>query len=291
MAAPCGDKKTDAAKRKGLGRAVEKYEKFRQKTVERIPRLDPEIQRLDSMYFGKAADHTAGRNQALAQLLSCLSLMRSLGDIARPQPVLKWSKAQVGAVHGTTDEPAAHCLPCQLWIDNAKPWDLVQSTLIDRKKLVQILQEEIFGHETILPLAFNLADTLSENNCLRGALVGACEYVIEHTKPQQRSGVLKRSGSGDILLTVADRPEAVNVGIDHQAVRDAYGVWQQLAAAAFAAAKDEADEGISHSGNDYTSDVLYILDKYEQSVETNVPPPRISDQWMWHFENDLWVPL
>jgi hypothetical protein len=36
-----------------------------------------------------------------------------------------------------------------------------------------------------------------------------------------------------------------------------------------------------------TGDVLYILDKYEQSL-TKVPP-RASDQGMWSFENDLWV--
>jgi hypothetical protein len=257
---------------------VRKYEEFRQK----------DVQRFDSAYSAKAASHTAGRNQALAQLLCCMSLMRSLGDIVRPQLVLTWSKAQVGAVIGTVDVPAAHCLPCQLWIDNTKPWDLVHSALVDRDKLSKILKEEIFGHETILPLPFNLADSLSEKNCLRGSLVAACEYVIAHTKPsQRRGGVLKRSGDGTILLRVEDRPDAANAGIDHQAVKDGYGIWQRQAAAAFAAAKEEAREGVRHNETDYTGDVLYILDKYEQSLSR--VPPRASDQWMWSFENDLWV--
>jgi hypothetical protein len=240
------------------------------------------------MYSVKAANHTSGRNQAVAQLLSCLSLMRSLGDISRPQPVLTWSKAQVGAVTGTVDEPAAHCLPCQLWIDNSKPWDLVQSALIDQAKLVKAMKEEIFGHETILPLAFNLADSLSEKNCLRGSLVAACEYVIAHTKPRQRkAGVLKRSGDGMILLTLEDRPEAATVGVDHHAVKDGYGIWQKEATAAFAAAKLEAGVGVRHKEKDYTADVLYIIEKYEQSLAR--VPPRVSDDWMWDFENDLWV--
>jgi hypothetical protein len=278
MAASCGDKKSDAPRRKGLGPAVRKYEEFRQK----------DVQRFDSAYSAKAASHTAGRNQALAQLLCCMSLMRSLGDIVRPQLELKWSKAQVGAVTGTVAVPAAHCLPCQLWIDNTKPWDLVHSALVDRGKLSKILKEDIFGHETILPLPFNLADSLSETNCLRGSLVAACEYVIAHTKPsQRRGGVLKRSGDGTILLKVEDRPDAANAGIDHQAVKDGYGIWQTQAAAAFAAATEEARKGVRYNETDYTEDVLYILDKYERSL-TRVPP-RASDQGMWSFENDLWV--
>jgi hypothetical protein len=202
--------------------------------------------------------------------------------------VLTWSKAQVGAVTGTVDHPAAHCLPCQLWIDNTKPWDLVRSALVDQGKLVKALREEAFGHETILPLPFNLADSLSETNCLRSALVAACGYVIAHTKQRQRrGGVLKRSGDGTILLKVDERPGAANAGIDHQAVRDGYRVWQEEAAKAFAAAKQEASEGITHKGVDYTADVLYILDKYEQSLAR--VPPRASDDWMWNFENDFWV--
>lgn len=163
------------ARRRSLGAAKRKYEEFRQKEVERF----------DSLYSAKAANHTAGRNQALAELLCCLSLLRSLGDIGRRQPLLTWSKAQVGSVAGTTAEPAAHCLPCQLWIDNAKPWDIVHSPLVNRSELTKCM-EEIFGHETILPLAFNLADSLSEKNCLRGALVIACEYVIANTNVRER---------------------------------------------------------------------------------------------------------
>jgi len=119
MSSGCGDKKAGAQRRKGLGAAVRKYEEFRQN----------EVQRFDSLYSIKAASHSARRNQAVAELLSCLSLMRSLGDISRQQPVIEWSKAQVGAVTGSTDTPAAHCLPCQIWIDNQKPWDLLHSHL------------------------------------------------------------------------------------------------------------------------------------------------------------------
>ncbi len=278
MAASCGDKQADAPRRKAPGAAVRKYEDFRQK----------DVQRFDSLYSVKAADHSAGRNQALAHLLSCMSLMRSLGDVARPQPVLTWSKAQVVTVFGTKITPAAHCLPCQLWIDNVKPWDLVHSTLVDQSKLSKILKDEIFGHETILPLAFNLADSLSEANCLRGALVAACEYAIAHTKPLQRQGgILKRSGAGEILLTVEERPGAANAGVDHPAVKAGYEVWRKQAAAAFAAAREEARGGVQYKDTDYTADVLYILDKYEQSLSKI--PPRASDQWMWSFENDLWV--
>jgi len=88
-------------------------------------------------------------------------------------------------------------------------------------------------------------------------------------------------------LTVADRPGAARAGIDHQAVKDGYGVWQKQAAAAFAAAQEEAEGGVFHSGTDYTADVLYILGKYEQSLSK--VPPRASDEWMWKFENNLWV--
>ena len=277
MVGSCGERKADVARRRSLGAAKRKYEEFRQKEVERF----------DSLYSAKAANHTAGRNQALAELLCCLSLLRSVGDIGRRQPLLTWSKAQVGSVAGTTAEPAAHCLPCQLWIDNAKPWDIVHSPLVNRSELTKCM-EEIFGHETILPLAFNLADSLSEKNCLRGALVMACEYVIANTNVRERqAGVLKRSGDGTILLTVADRPGAARAGIDHQAVKDGYGVWQRQAAAAFAAAQEEAEGGVFHSGTDYTADVLYILGKYEQSLSK--VPPRASDEWMWKFENNLWV--
>jgi hypothetical protein len=105
MQTPCGDKKMDAARRKSLGASVRKYEDFRQKTV----------QRFDQMYSAQANNHTAGRNQAIAHLLSCLSLMRSLGDIPHPQPILTWSKAQVFAVTGTIDANAA--LPAMSTLD------------------------------------------------------------------------------------------------------------------------------------------------------------------------------
>jgi len=278
MATPCGQKKIDAARRKGLGAAIRKYEEFRQKTV----------QRFDSMYFVQAVNHTSGRNQAVAHLLSCLSLMRNLGDIPRPQPVLTWSKAQVFTVTGSAEENAAHCLPCQLWVDNVKPWDLVRSQLVDRSRIAEMLRVEIFGHETILPLAFNLADSLSEDNCLRGALLAACAHVIAHTKPlQRRSGVLKRSGDGTILLTINDRPEAATAGIDHQAVKDAYRLWQNNAAEAYREAGWEAGQGVFREEKDYTADVLYLLEKYEESL-INLPA-RISDDWMWRFENEVWV--
>jgi hypothetical protein len=109
----------------------------------------------------------------------------------------------------------------------------------------------------------------------------------QHERPGEASRVLKRSGDGTILLTVADRPGAARAGIDHQAVKDGYGVWQKQAAAAFAAAQEEAEGGVFHSGTDYTADVLYILGKYEQSLSK--VPPRASDEWMWKFENNLWV--
>jgi len=278
MTGSCGDRKTDAGRRKSLGAEVRKYEDFRQKTV----------QRFDEMYSVKASNHTAGRNQAVAQLLSCLSLMRSLGDIDRSQPLFTWSKAQLFAVTGSTDDNAAHCLPCQLWIDNKKPWELVRSPLVNRDRMIEMLRVEIFGHETILPLAFNLADCLSEDNCLRGALVFACEYVVAHTIPKQRKGgVLKHGAGGLILLTVQDRPQATTAGVDHQAVMEAYRVWQEQARRAYQAAAEEAKGGVERAGKDYTNDVLYILDRYLRSLAE--VPPRACDAWMWKFENDLWV--
>jgi hypothetical protein len=62
MVGSCGERKADVARRRSLGAAKRKYEEFRQKEVERF----------DSLYSAKAANHTAGRNQALAELL-CLS--------------------------------------------------------------------------------------------------------------------------------------------------------------------------------------------------------------------------
>ena len=160
-------------------------------------------------------------------------------------------------------------------------------SLVDRDRLADLLREDVFGHETILPLAFNPADSLSEKNCLRGALVAASEHVIAHTKnTPRRNGVLRSSG-GTILLTLEDRPAAASAGIDHQAVRDAFSLWQKRATSAFHAAQEEAGEGIQHSGKDYTDDVLYILAKYLESLSQ--VPPRLTDQWMWQFENDLWV--
>ena len=142
-----------------------------------------------------------------------MSLMRSLGDIVRPQLELKWSKAQVGAVIGTVAVPAAHCLPCQLWIDNTTPWDLVHSALVDRGKLSKILKEEIFGHETILPSPFNLADSSPSELPSRLPCRGLRIRDRPHEAIAATSGVLKRSGDGTILLKVEDRPGAANAGI------------------------------------------------------------------------------
>lgn len=93
MTLSCGQRQADSARRRSLGAPVERYENFRQKSVMRFN---------NERYSAKAKDHMVGRSEGMAKLLSCLSVMRNLKRIARPQPVL----AAMGVLYGSTDYTA-----------------------------------------------------------------------------------------------------------------------------------------------------------------------------------------
>src|SRR5689334_21467628 len=94
--------------RKGLGRDETKLEKFRQgvgrNSVERFSN--------DAL---QAIDHDTGRNQAVAELLCYLSLIRNAGLLPKHATVTAiGAKLQSVRTGGGPGMQWAHCLPCGL---------------------------------------------------------------------------------------------------------------------------------------------------------------------------------
>ncbi|RMF91951.1 MAG: hypothetical protein D6736_04290 [Nitrospinota bacterium] len=267
--------------RRSLGREVTRTERFRQE----------QVQRFDFLYRIKAANHSTGRNEAVAELLCYLSLLRNAGTI-RQQAVVQWDKAHVQSISASqSGQVGAHALPCQILIDGQRPSDLLLADVLDRESIRHRLRM-LFGKVTVLPKIFNITDSRAEDNCLRGALVEACETVIRETQPVQRSaGVLRRGvglNYGEIELTRGDRPEAAGVGIDHAAVQSAYQVWCERARETFdrTIAVVEA-RGATMAGQDVSGEVIYILGQYRDSL-TRLPAI-LNDQRMYRLEEHLWV--
>ena len=121
----------------------------------------------------------------VAELLCYLSFMRTLNDIPVGAAV-NWDKAHVQAIRGSLESNAAHALPCQILVSSQYPWFWVKSKYIDQEHLRTSLRQ-IFGRVWILPKAFNLADCVAEANCLRGALVAACDKVIRDSRKREPS--------------------------------------------------------------------------------------------------------
>lgn len=272
----CGTKTRLPGRRQSLGADATRRENFRQVGIQRF-----------SSQHSQAADHSAGRNQAVAELLCHLSFLRTLGDIRADDPV-NWDRAHLQVRRGTTAENAAHRLPCQIVIRGVFPWDLVRSPLIDIPRM-QLRLRELFADVWQYPKAFNLADCEAEENCLRGALTDACQSVISETRPLvRRGGVLKHGPGNLILVKVEQRPGSESAGIDRNAVRMAWEVWRRLARKAFDRALAGVQAGgVTYAGSDFTEEVAYILARYRESLSRE--PPRLSDHMMHEMENDLWI--
>jgi hypothetical protein len=257
-------------RRRSLGAETTRRENFRQKLVERF----------DSDYRVKAANHSAGRNESVAEVLCFLSLLQNVGDIPL-NSVVAWSGAHRQAIKGDSKSDAAHCLPCQILINGSVP-----SAFVKRKGLdIQYVQQELdalFGKVVVLPKPFNLADSLAEASCLRASLVHACQVILRDTK---------NAGPRNIRRTVGFEPnvvETVPTGVDRKAVRAAYDLWVQESVRAFTRAGERANlEGVTY-GEDYTEDVIYILDKYRALA--SVEPAKFSNDNIGRLESSMWLP-
>lgn len=146
--------------RRTPGPGIRRYEEFRQKTVQHFESTAQQV-----------ANHCSGRNAAVAEVLCYLSLLRNAGAIPNNATV---SSAGAGfqSFRGSSDTPAAHCLPCQILINDKDP-----STLVANPRTALTLKS-LFGKCTLLPLAFNHADSAAEGSGLIEAFVWACEKVI-----------------------------------------------------------------------------------------------------------------
>lgn len=150
--------------RKAPGPGVRAYETFRQKTVER-----------DESMKAQARSHCYGRNAAVAEILCLLSHLRNGGAIGEtlhhPSVTAEAAKWQAPG-HGSQATPAAHCLPCQIYINGRDPASLA------RNPAVALAIRKLFGKTTVLPHVFNAADSAAERSGLKDAFVQACRHVI-----------------------------------------------------------------------------------------------------------------
>jgi hypothetical protein len=151
-------------------------------------------------------------------------------------------------------------------IDGRLPWDLVVSPEL-RTAEMQTALRKLFAHVSVLPLAFNLADSLAESHCLRGSLVAACQAAISRSKPV-RTGALVRSDGFDPSMRElrpdgSIRQEAA--GFDYEAVNFAYDLWREESTRSYRrAAAFAGTHGVIYAGEDLTDDVVYILGKYRE---------------------------
>lgn len=273
----CGPQVRLPGNRKRVGPGVARSENFRQKTV----------QRFDADYLFKAREHSAGRNGAVTHLLGIFSFLRNYGSIPANARV-DWDRAHVQAIKGDPNSDAAHNLPCQILVDGKFPWLLVSGEDIDVQHIVLALKSQ-FGAVYAAPKVFNRADSIAEENCLRGALVAACGDVIAKSKPIERgAGVLKRGVGvdyGTIQLSASDVSNP-GAGIDITAVGDAFQTWLRESRAAFDRAIEQVDQnGASSMGQDMTEDVIYILERYARAAqETFAPPSHVFSR----MEQDFW---
>jgi len=256
-------------KRRSLGAEITRREQFRQKQIERF----------DSAYRIKAVDHSAGRNESVAELLCIISLLKNVGDIPG-NSTMAWSAAQRQAIRGDRMSDAAHCLPCQILINGSVPSAFVKAEGLDSRYLKQEL-DALFGKVTVLPKPFNLADSLAEASCLRASLVHACQTILRGTKNTGPRNIRRAVGFEPNML------ETIPTGVDQKAMRTAYELWVQESARAFKRAAERANlEGVTY-GEDYTEDVIYILEKYRALV--SVEPAIFSNDNVGRLESSMWL--
>jgi len=264
------DKLPFLGQRRSLGAQTTRSEQFRQKQVERF----------DSDYRIKAADHSAGRNESVAELLCFLSLLQNVADIPL-NSTIAWSGAQRQAIAGDSRSDAAHCLPCQILINGSVPSAFVRANMLDVRHLKQEL-DALFGKVTVLPKPFNLADSLAEASCLRASLVHACQAILRDTRD---------AGPRNISRTIGFQPniiETVPTGVDQKAVRTAYDLWVHESTRAFTRASERAKkEGVTY-GQDYTEEVIYILDRYRALA--SLEPAKFSNDNIGRLESSMWIP-
>ncbi|NLI80261.1 MAG: hypothetical protein GX443_01035 [Deltaproteobacteria bacterium] len=257
--------------RSSPGPGVRKVENFRQKRVERF-----------ESSLAQVSNHCAGRNTAVAEVLCFLSLLRNSGRIPAGATVSS-SGARFQSIKGAAESPAAHCLPCQIYVNGRDP-----STLTSNSQAALAIRS-CFGKCTLLPLAFNHADSAAESNGLIQAFEQACREVIS--------------------------AEAGSYGrIDRERVRHAYdAVWCPLARQAYRAALSQKGSGkaplprvVRGIGMEYgmidleslerqraeisekqvhLNEVLWILQQY--LVKLHVRPTALEDRRMSEMES-LW---
>jgi hypothetical protein len=263
MSTDCGIQVRVPGGRRRAGRGVAAIETFRQK----------QVQRFDADYLAKAREHSAGRNRAAWRLLGILSFLRNYGSIPAKATV-NWDRAHVQAIRGDLQSDAAHNLPCQILINGQFPWNYVWGIDLNAARLIAELREAFAG-VYVAPKVFNAADSIAEENCLRGALVDACTQVIASSALVRReAGVVKRGvgeNFGEIELSTADLANP-GAGIDQSAVISAYQTWLGRSAAAFERAIGDVEEnGATSMAQDVTDDVLYILQRYKRFAGERAP--------------------
>jgi hypothetical protein len=276
MTSDCGTQIRLPGGRRRAGRGVASIETFRQK----------QVQRFDADYLAKAREHSAGRNRGVWRVLAILSFLRSYGTISSHSTV-NWDRAHVQAIKGDSQSDAAHNLPCQILIDGQFPWAYVLGKGINAARIVSELREA-FGGVYVAPKVFNAADSLAEENCLRGALVDVCAEVISKSTPLRReAGVVKRGVGpdfGNIELTSAEMANP-GAGIDHSAVVSGYRTWIAKSTAAFErATRDVEENGATSMGRDVSEDVIYILQRYKRFAGQFAP----TSATLYQLEETFW---
>ncbi len=146
-------------RRRGLGHETTQAERFRQET----------IRRFDADYRIKAGNHSAGRNEAVAELLCFVSLLRNANSL-RQHASVNWDRAHHQAFKASAGRNAAHVLPCQILIDGSDPTSVPMPPFLDGCRIRRALKE-LFGKVNSLPKVFNATDSRAEDHCLRGALI------------------------------------------------------------------------------------------------------------------------
>jgi hypothetical protein len=276
MTVDCGVQVRLPGNRRRVAPGKSADEKFRQRLV----------QRLDAEYLIKAHDHSVGRNEAAWRVLAVLSFLRNYGRIPA-NAVVNWDRAHVQAMSGDSQHDAAHRLPCQILINGEFPWKNLTGHDIDTALLVVNLRSQ-FGDVKFASKVFNRADSIAEANCLRGALVDACTQAISFTKPIKREASVVKSGYGGVIELTVDQMANPSAGIDHAAVKLAYGTWITKSMEAFDRAIAHVQEyGTTSDHKDVSEDVIYILQRYKRFA-LECPAP--TDKRMWDFEADFWLP-
>jgi len=205
--------------RNGLGPEETKYEKFRQLHVERFNNEQRQ-----------AKDHDAGRNQAVAEFLCYLSLIRNANLLPKHTAIANTgAKLQSVRSSGGAGTEWAHCLPSGLSLNNIA---IDRAWALGLPPKIEFAIKQLFAHTTTLPKVFNEADTEAERSGLRSAFVNACRKVLQQSRAAPNRH--PRSSTNEIDLDAfANFPP-----MDRAIVRVAYDEWRVRAGEVYAAALD-----------------------------------------------------